>query len=269
MKNFNNIILYFLPYSGGNFLGACLSLDSECMLHNSTLTDLNYTEKVSYLTNQLDLALETGRWNDFDLGNSQVVGIDFNKFLSINLPGGYAKKMLPMYSKKICFVIHNYMELMVCKTLYPDNQVLLFTNGANMIAFQRNKSPRKYAADQWKTKLYSYWQTIRDSSWPKTPPHTLNEFESLPDCIRVELVELFNSEILRYLDYTKEFLTEWDSQPADFKVDVEYMYSSFENFFNVYTDVCKFLNLKTANKDDLLLLFNKWKKTITQLASQE
>jgi len=263
MRNFNTIILYFLPYSGGNFLGSCLLLDNECMLHNSTLIELDYTGKLEYLNNQLDLALEYRHWNDFNLGNGQL-GIDFDKFLNSNLPGGYAKNIVPVYPKKTCASIHNYVELMVCKTLYPHNQVLLFTNAENIIT-SRNKISYKY---QYNTKLYSYWQTIRDSQWPDTPPHTLDEFELLPERIRTELIECFNSEILRYLNYTKEFLTEWNSQPADFKIDVNYMYSSFENFFNVYTDVCKYLNLEIANKDDLSLLFNKWKKTITQLAEQ-
>jgi len=260
MKNFNTIILYFLPKSGGNFLGACLALDKEFMLHNTILADANYNEKLEYLTSQLDLALETGQWTDFTLGNGQI-GINLKTFLLDNLPGGYAKNMIPVHSKKHCVVTHNYLELVQAQIMYPDNQVVLFTNSKDMIT-SRNGTPYRY---RYGTKLYSYWQTVRDTEWPELPPRTVNEFELLPEPIRVELIESFNSDILKYLDYTEEFLTEWDLQPADFKVDVEYMYSSFENFFNVYTDVCKYLNLEIANKSDLSLLFNKWKETTAQL----
>jgi radical SAM protein with 4Fe4S-binding SPASM domain len=58
----------------------------------------------------------------------------------------------------------------------------------------------QWHSDQKKVVVTSYWNKVRDESWPVDPPMTVKEFEFLPERIKQELMDYFNGEILQHLE---------------------------------------------------------------------
>jgi organic radical activating enzyme len=62
----------------------------------------------------------------------------------------------------------------------------------------------QWHSDQKKVVLSSYWNSVRDSSWPQNPPSTVEEFNNLPEPIRKELTTKFNGEMLTHIESVKK-----------------------------------------------------------------
>jgi radical SAM protein with 4Fe4S-binding SPASM domain len=61
----------------------------------------------------------------------------------------------------------------------------------------------QWHGDQKKIILMSYWNSVKDESWPTHPPKNLKEFETLPQFIKDELIQEHDGEILRHLETVK------------------------------------------------------------------
>lgn len=57
--------------------------------------------------------------------------------------------------------------------------------------------------DQKSLVLLAYWNNVKDDSWPSLPPKTSEEFDALPEPIKHELVDKFNGEIFKHIEYGK------------------------------------------------------------------
>jgi hypothetical protein len=58
--------------------------------------------------------------------------------------------------------------------------------------------------DQIKLSQLSYWDNVRDQSWPDDPPSTMEEFEKLPENIKTELLTDFNGEMIKHIENGKK-----------------------------------------------------------------
>jgi len=58
--------------------------------------------------------------------------------------------------------------------------------------------------DQIKLSQLSYWDNVRDQSWPEDPPSTMDEFEKLPENIKTELLTEFNGEMIKHIENGKK-----------------------------------------------------------------
>jgi len=58
--------------------------------------------------------------------------------------------------------------------------------------------------DQKKLLLKSYWDNVKGNDWPKDPPETTQDFETLPDSVKNELLNDFDGEIIKHLETVKK-----------------------------------------------------------------
>ena len=203
-RNYPNIILLCYPIgAGGNFLINCLSLNDQTVLRDWALAEQQLTQgltadqKLGYLSNKLGQSIRNRKWSDFDLGCSNLFGVDiydwFNEYPEILQRRFHPVVSKLMYHNKMLFLIsHTTQHLDALVQFWKKPKVILFTDYHEFVK-------RRRVEDASLQQLKNYWSTIRDDSWPSTPPTTLQEFNHLPKTIQTELQEFFNGEIFRWI----------------------------------------------------------------------
>ena len=165
---------------------------------------------------------------------------------------------------QLFLVSHDFFLLEQQQKIWTNGKLIVFKNYQNFI----NQRP-KFQSQNNKD-LNQYWNSIKGSDWPESPPTTLSLLEQLPQHIQDELVHGFNNEIFRYLDFEQDFDILWHAYLEDlrksvdlFEFDVDYAYNNSENFYKTYMQVCKYLDLPCYERIVIDKYFNMWRKVIS------
>lgn len=228
MINFNTDKIFFVSFpggAGGHFVLTALALSNnaaftQCDLIKRKLND-NFTlsDKVTYLHNELDLAIDTKKWNDFGLDAFYFFGND-------NLNNALFRELT---NKSIyiggCACSENHINRLMLT--WKNATVINFINCSNFVNWRKNDA----------NSIGEYWDKIRGDRWPIDPPTSESEFLRLPKFVIDELETEFCGEI-------HSFLTD-----AAILSDLE-----FPNRSIVYTKFLEVINLP-ANTNNKIL---KW-----------
>lgn len=145
-------IICFPPGSGGKFLLALLSLADECVFANSQLAQLQLDgkftqdDKVNFLTDQLQKARNSNRWDDFDLGCIQFFGFPpweqaFTNPTFANVTAKYCNPVVNnvlMSRYKFFVTSHDTGNLRQYMNFWPGARVIFFTNFLKFISRRHN-----------------------------------------------------------------------------------------------------------------------------------
>jgi len=280
-NNYENITILCYPNNaGGNFLINCLSLSDQCVFRDAQLVNkqlqgkFNYYDKIQYLHDQLNISQQNNKWNDLSLGCSNLFGVNNNLYLV-----EYHELLLFQFDSVINKIIDKKLNMFLVanSTIYleailkfwPNAKVIVFTDYRNFINKRINHHKKV------STQLLSYWNKIKDPTWPSVPPSSQDEFIQLPDNIKHELKNEFNYEISRWFDqqplwdklfidsvgiiqqrYTNQQLLMWN---------VENNYKSSQNFINQFNACRSWLNLPETDESDLITYFERWHQIIHQI----
>ena len=245
------IILYYRPGAGGKFLANCLGLSSQVVLQDADFAQqqldgkLDTAQKFNHLISRLDDTKVF--WKDLGLGDYQYFG----------LPGvrGEESQLKPICKKvhdqKLFFVaaLHNITALEVLSLKWPNAKIINFVNSKNFLTAYR----KVYLDKQLK-----YWNQIKSSDWPETPPGTVKEIRMLPQNIQDTLKKQFQNEIYSNIEPTTDdigtfvksdqLIFTWD---CDWYNNEESTAQSIENIYNL-------LGLTDFNPTLIKLYWNKW-----------
>jgi hypothetical protein len=228
MINFNTDKIFFVYFpggAGGHFVLTALALSdnvafTKCDLIKRKLNDdFTLADKVTYLHNELDLAIDTKKWNDF--------GLDaFYFFEKDNLNTTLLRELT---NKSIyiggCACIEDHINNLILT--WKNASIINFINHSNFINWRKNGD---YSIGE-------YWDKIRGNHWPIDPPTSESEFLRLPKFIIDELETKFCGEIHRFLTDTA-ILSD----------------SNFPNRSIVYSKTSEVINLPTNTNNKIL----KW-----------
>lgn len=204
-QEYNKIIILCYPAgAGGNFLINCLSLTDQCVLRDAKLaeqqlsTGFSVQEKLNYFRNQLKLSLINQRWQDLNLGCSNLFGID-NEMYFFQYPEiiqkkfNYVIEQLINQEKYLFIVAHSTQFLDAYLKFWSQARVIFLTDYRDFV-YQRG-----YGTKVDIKRLTAYWSTVRGDTWPSTPPLTYKQFLQLPDAIQHELEIDFHGEIFKWI----------------------------------------------------------------------
>lgn len=135
-------IICFPPGSGGKFLLASLGLADECILPNAHLAQqqldnkLDWTDKLNFYKEQLQIARGSDYWNDFDLGCIQFFGFPPWEIAFVNpeLSHITEKYYRPVVRdvlnshKKFFLTSHDTGNLRYYMNFWPGAKIIFFTN---------------------------------------------------------------------------------------------------------------------------------------------
>tara|TARA_B110000503_G_C7013858_1_gene356854 strand:- start:48 stop:911 length:864 start_codon:yes stop_codon:yes gene_type:complete len=208
MRDYDKVVIVCYPAgTGGNFLINCLSLTDQCVLRNSLLAieqlmhGMTTNNKIKYLLSQLDLTAKNKKWNDLNLGCSNLFGISSELYVT-EYPEIIEKNFYPcvtdlINSGKYLFIVaHSIQRMEAYQKFWTNSRVIFFTK------YQQFLDNRPHYKKIQKHELINYWDIIKGNTWPNMPPVNEYEFLKLPDTIQQELTNTFKGEISRMFDYT-------------------------------------------------------------------
>lgn len=278
----NNPIVNFFLYpagSGGKFLINCVSLNDYAVFLDHLLAqrqlngDFGINEKTRYIFDNLKIAQGKLKWTDLELGDYQLYGVTNEQYLC-TFPEIIKKRFennsliqkCIQNSVHLNMTMHDWILFEAKLQVWPMARSVIFTNYRSFLQKRKHGKIKDSYLD-------TYWNKVRGADWPKQAPLTAQELSQLPKYIQTDLRTIFNNEIERYLDYGQDFDILWDQYtenfPVKFVFDVEYAYKNCYNFYEVYTEVCKYLGLPKANEPIIEKYFCTWEKTINLLCEQE
>ena len=283
MINYPYTNLFCYPRgAGGKFLVNCVALNNRTVFQDHILAQrqlsgqFNVNAKLKYVFKHLKLAQGTKQWKDLELGDWELFGVANERYVD-TFPELLKKRfdnstlIQECMSKHIHLpiVCHNFIMFEAIRKIWTNSKPVIFTNYRKFLE-QRNLG---YVKDQ---KLKTYWQTIKGDEWPTDPPTTRAEIVELPMFIQHELQHNFHNEIERYLNFQEDFDRLWGTYTQNidkkFIFDVEYAYANSSNFYNIYKEVCAYLQLPPASQAIINKYFKTWVSTINsinQLSEQE
>lgn len=134
------IVRYYGGGSGGEFLKNCLSLSNSAVMTHHVLAGLqlngklDYDKKVNFL-NSIISSNSPKVWNDFQLYDSNLIGIDFVKFGKISPKEYYELKFYPIMDRltnkqEKYWIIkrHEYELVDYMLQVFPNAKIIDFTN---------------------------------------------------------------------------------------------------------------------------------------------
>jgi hypothetical protein len=205
-RNYNKVVIVCYPGgAGGNFLINCLSLSDQCVLRDAQLAEqqlkfgTSSLEKTNYFLNQLDQTRINNYWNDLNLGCANLFGIENLDYL-LNYPDIIKKKFNYIVSeliennKYLFIVAHSTQYVDAYLKFWPNARTVFLTDYHDFI--QRRGYKQKVEIE----KLKKYWNTVRGTDWPTSPPISLNEFLQLSTTVQQELNQTFHGEIFRWIE---------------------------------------------------------------------
>lgn len=278
MIDYDRVVIVCYPAgAGGNLLINCLSLDDQGIFRDTVIAKQQLTigtstrEKVQYLKDQLQLARQTKQWNDFGLQCFRLSEINPLLYLT-EYPEIIAAKLHPIIyqiveKKKYLFLIaHTVYHVDAFLKFWPKARVIFYTQWEQFIS---NRG--KYQLFDT-TKLQNYWNTIRDNSWPTVAPSTQEEFDSLPEDIKHELINQFDGEIFHMMSYYKlrtklyhESVVRYTQQLGNrsYVWSVDKSYASADQFDRDLRECAHWVGVDVpANSADIKDLFTSWKEII-------
>lgn len=271
----NIVLIYFSPGDGGKFLTNMLGLSSDAVLQNAYFAEQqlekNFStfDKFCYLNNELDIV--TDRWQDFDLGCSQLFrDTDYtNKILTYPYSFDFDPivKRLSNNTTKFFLLSHSAIDLHRQLQVWPNASVIVFDDNNE---FRHKYRPKKTVPDS-KSDLQQYWDTVRDSRWPLHPPNSMAEFDLLSDCIKVELRTVFKNSIFFHMTFSESKYKIKCFIDQCLQNEKSYSWSSalFLDETLFMQNLCKLyscLDLGAVDKAYVLQLYRKWIHVLQRLS---
>ena len=275
----NVYIVCYPPGSGGNFLINCLALDDNFVFSNSTLArrqldgQFGIEEKISYLHHKLTESVNSRRWFDLDLGNGHLFGILGNELQS-HFPEILGFRINSIINdiidlnKGFFWICHNILDIPILKQqIWPRAKIIFFSNYRTFL----HARPEFSGVDTQSNDLHAYWQTIRDESWPESPPINMEQLYQLPAVIRQEIIHDFKFEIARWLDLTKETDIAWQNRidllSSLYQTDsviwsVDENYSNEEQLIRSLRLLCQKFDFQSMPETDIVEYYRSWRHAI-------
>jgi hypothetical protein len=280
---YDKIVIVCYPRgAGGKFLINNLGLNNQAVFQDSGLARLqinnnfSYDDKLAYIFNQFEKTSQNLRWNDLELGCGQLFGIDTVDYQTI-----YPEVLSTMFntvvetiiSKNLFLFVVAHDTLVLRKQLdfWVNAKVIGFTNFKNFI----NTRTSLRHTDKFKKIRSDYWNTIRDNSWPSTPPVTESEFLLLAGPIQHELINNFENEISRWFNREDQEIALFENDLFKIKnkldskfyqIDVDEFYRNEQAFLSTLKNCLHWLNLPMpVNEYDNVQYFQTWKNMLHTL----
>lgn len=208
------IIAHYPRFTGGKFLLNCLGLshkvtlqDYRCLLLQLN-NRLNPEQKCNLLIKKLNYASNNLKWNDLGLGCYKLFGLEnsvdydhvFENNSNILSPllsqASLAGIKLPLVSSGLDLL---YSQLRV----WPNAKIIKLINYTRFVnTFRKNYQPVSFDQERHQiSPIVHYWNAIKGIDWPVEPPKTYFDYDQLPDFIKLELTQMFDSEIFSYIDH--------------------------------------------------------------------
>jgi len=197
-----NVIIVVYPWgAGGKFLINSLGMATNACLQNIALVrqQLNGAvtsdDKKQFIQQGLDRVAE--RWTDLNMGSTTMLGVDEELYV-IEDPA--TAQYWPWYDgvseltnsdQKFFIDVHDAAHLAGLLKVWRNAQVIVFENCQEFLKQRRVNYSRQ--------QLQTYWNDIKDVSWPDVAPETWDEFCSLPEYIQNELSN--TAEIFRFIQH--------------------------------------------------------------------
>jgi hypothetical protein len=202
-------------------------------------------------------------------------------FDSINYQTVYPEILSTMFNTVVKTIIsknlflflaaHDTLVLRKQLDFWVNARVIGFTNSKNFINTRKSYSD----PDQFKKSRSDYWNTIRDNSWPSTPPVTESEFLLLAGPIQHELINNFDNEIARWFNREDQKITLFENDLFKIKnkldskfyqIDVDEFYRNEQAFLSTLKNCLHWLNLPMpVNEYDNGHYFQTWKNMLELL----
>ena len=281
--------LCYPNYAGGNFLINCLALNDVALFPHADLIRLQISKKLTaidkllFLQNSLD---SVTTWNDLGLGSgymfngySSVMNIDPSIFSNTEQADDLFKlfpsdlfTQLLIDNQYYFFIVAHYRD-MSKRTLdiFPNITNIHFKNCEYFVSW-RSGSGNKMELDQ-------YWDNLKGSDWPNSPPRTLAEFKNYPAFIKNEVHDfLYLSTVSTEFDH--ELLTESGDTYADIQnnntlhynnsnIVEKYHYEWDNNWFFSENETVKnieklynFLKFPNFNEEFIRIYYKHWISTL-------
>lgn len=269
------VLAVFPPNTGGNFFINSLSFSNKIALRDARIArdhlrnPWSAQQKLVYFQTQLQMAKETGIWNDLNLGCAHLFGIDSFEWLT-GFPEIIGRKIDTVVSRLInhnqyLFLINHWSVVTLPRMLelWPNAKLILFSNYRSFLK-QRNTNIKTIPS------LDQYWQQVRAETWPHHAPKNHQEFSMLDSAIQQELVNDFDFEISRYFDYNELYDTQWNQyikilaagNNSHFLIDIDDAYSSADNVVSWVEQCADWLGIEDVHQDCVKIYFQDWINTL-------
>jgi len=292
--NFNTdkiVIVYYPGGTGGKFLLNCLALGSNSVFQEADLATqqlnnkFSSDQKIQMLLTRLENV--SNQWNDLNMSNLNYSGITNNTYLEEYKQSKY---IWPFKSVVQNTVDHDNYFFLTAPTpkylsamlgIWPNAQLIILENYKNFLNNYRQEYINDININYESVRLMQlaqYWKIIRDPTWPKTPPKSIEEVNRLPQTILNELNHQFK-EIYRYFQSTDvpkfidtqaikdQHLTQIIKDRSNvFTWDVEY-YTSVECTIDNVMELAHRLGIKDINPKSVRCYYAKWIETLATLTS--
>lgn len=262
--------------AGGKFLLACLGLSDNMVFQHRKLAekqivgDFTQDYKVKYLKYWMAQALEQKQWNDFKLGDGELVGLDPDICYVHQFDTLLQKRFNPIIKKLInknLYIpntLHSIKAYNDVLSFWKKSKYIMFTN------FEKTIASRSIWLSRQRPMLYHYWSTVKGLDWPDSPPRSWPEFKKLPISVQQELIHDFSCEIMAYFDHHDIFYQEWcklvevyaENQNRVFVFDLDKATENEHEYYNAYCKICDWLQISKVPFDIIKDLFLQWKQTI-------
>jgi hypothetical protein len=216
-NDYDKIFIVCYPRgAGGNFLIQCLSLADDCVFSNKKLAkkqldgQFDLQAKIDYLDRALSDCKTAGYWTDLGFTNHLMYGIRIADTRTV-FPEILSHRIDPIVSrviaakKKMFMLCHDILAIADLKILLPNANIIFFTEYREFVMSRSRYSDEH----RFQTKLYVYWQSVRQDDWPVSPPTTMSQLQELPVAIQDRLIKELDSEITQWFDLNEEFDTCW------------------------------------------------------------
>jgi len=306
-NNYPNMVIVCYPsYAGAKFLINCLGLGPESVFQHQQLAQqqidgqFDYSDKIRYLHNQLDITEQTQVWNDLGLGSPQLLGINTEDFVT-QYHEILAYQITPVVNEIIrnnlnmFMITHSTVWLDAYLKFWPRARVIFFSNYKSFRNSRQQAStvPQQLQSDggyrsragEWVFLpkilpiLTDYWNTVRGPDWPTEPPTNFQEFEMLPEFVQHELRHQFKNYIVQFFNYQDLQDQLFDQDAARYQEilgansyvwDVQQSYQTgAAGFLNEFEKCRQWLGVSATNNQDLVAYFERWLRVISNNSTHQ
>lgn len=198
----DSAVFVFYPWgAGGKFVINSLAVSARAVLQDARLAEQQLDRKLTIPQKKqiiLDrLAAEKNRWQDLHFSVDALTGI--NERCYIVEPTSSAQywpwnnfiSQLSHTGIRWFAEIHDTGHLAAYLNLWKKARIIRMVNSHDFIQWRRVNYNRNA--------LTTFWQTIRDASWPEAAPETWEQFCLLSEDIQKELLFVRHGDIFQYI----------------------------------------------------------------------
>ena len=283
MINFDTdkiIIVCFPSYAGGKFVTNCLNHSDRCVFQEASLVqqqlDGKFTkqDKLNYIYSELDNTKE--KWVNLNMSTYQLFGIHGYEYLEHPPEELKYKPIIETLSNDnqhyFFLIAHSFEELDIMVNVWKNAKVIMYTNVNKFMEW-------RIQTDRFRIVYVDRWNKLKGTDWPNTPPSTIEELESLPESILLEMKSDFDN----FYAYCKQYL-EHPLMPDVYQKKVDKFKNSFHGDYiewntdwyfsesdtvkqvkNVFE---KFGLLEDYNVEEITEFYRQWSKTLHELKRQ-